>query len=74
MEDKKYIFFSTFFDKEVLRRTVILLNEKNIDFRLNNKSNSPSGRAPLSTYIEEDLFIGENDFDRAAALLGEVLG
>lgn len=74
MEEKKYIFFSTFFDKEVLRRTVILLNEKNIDFRLNNKSNSLSGRAPLSTYIEEDLFICENDFDRAAALLGEVLG
>lgn len=69
MEVKEYIFYITFYDKELLRRAVILLSENNIDFQINDKTSSGSIRAPLSVYFEADIHIISSDFDRASALL-----
>ncbi len=69
MEEKEFVFFSTYYDKELLRQAVILLNENGCKYRILDRSSHPTGRAPLSRYIETDLLITINDFDKAAELL-----
>ena len=72
MENIQYEFLTTIYDKEELRITAMLLSEANVRFTINDKSNSISGRAPLSTYIEADLLIDKSDFSRAAEFLKNI--
>jgi len=70
---KNYIFHSACFDKELFRRQLIILNENSIEYQVDNKSNATSARAPLSSYFEADLFIAENDFEKADQLLSQII-
>lgn len=71
---KNYIFHSSCFDQEIFRRQVIILNENLIDFQIVNKSNTPSARAPLSSFFEAEIHVAENDFEKADLLLKSVIG
>jgi hypothetical protein len=70
---KNYIFHSSCYDKELLRKQEICLNDNNIDYHLENKENKSQVRAPLSGYFETELHICENDFEKADQLLKEIL-
>ena len=69
MENVEYEFLTTIYDKEELRITVLSLSEGNVRFKINDKSNRSSGRAPLSTYIEADIFIDKSDYSRALEIM-----
>ena len=71
MEDNEYIFFSTYYDKEILRQTIFVLEKEHIDFKVINKTNHGSARAPLSVYIEADVLVFNGDFERAIKILGK---
>ncbi len=70
--DNKYIFHSSCFEKELMRRCLIILNANSIDFKTIDKSTLPHFRAPLSGYFEIEIHINENDFERANKLLQEI--
>ena len=70
---KNYIFHSACFDKELFRKQLIILNENSIDYQVVNKSNAPSARAPLSSFFEAELFVAENDFEKAEQLLSQII-
>ena len=69
MENIEYDFLTTIYDKERLRITVQSLSEGNVRFKINDKSNRSSVRAPLSTYIEADIFIAKSDYERALKIM-----
>ena len=69
MENKDYILYNTYYDKEVLRKVIILLNDEKIDFKILNKSTGGSFRAPQSVYVEADLMILRSDYQIAANLI-----
>ncbi len=71
--DGRYIFYSSFFDKELLRRVVMVLDENAIDYRTTEKSIKSHFRAPLSGYFEVEIHISEIDFDKADELLKSIL-
>jgi len=71
--EKNYILHSACFDKELFRRQVIALNENSIDYQTNNKSNPPSARAPLSSYFEVEIYITEEDFEKADQVLKTIV-
>jgi hypothetical protein len=64
MEEKKFIFFRTFYDKELLRITVLILKKENIPYKVVDKSIAGTSRAPHSGYLEADIMVPEEDFDR----------
>jgi len=70
---KNYIFHSTCYDKELLRKQVICLNDNKIDYHLVNKESQTQARAPLSGYHETEIHICENDFEKADPLLKELI-
>jgi len=70
MEARDYIFLNTYYDKELLRRALIVLNQEGVDFRITDKSGRGSARAPLSAYVEADIMVLSSDFERASQLLG----
>lgn len=67
-----YLYYSTYFDKELLRMKTILLNDKSIDYKLVNKSGTTHVRAPLSGYFEIEIHISEKDFEKAEKILNGV--
>lgn len=67
--DKKYVFHSSCYDKELLLNQVFVLNENSIDFQTDDKSGKVQFRAPLSGYFEVEIHISEHDFERANELL-----
>ncbi len=69
MEEKNYVFLTTFFDKEILRKAILVLKNEQIDFKMINKTSHGSSRAPLSVYIEADIKVLSSDFERAAEIL-----
>ncbi|MBN2807569.1 MAG: hypothetical protein JXR22_13000 [Prolixibacteraceae bacterium] len=71
--EKKYRFFSTYYDKELLRKSILCLNEHQIDYQVQNVVDQVHARAPLSSYFEAELHIEENEFDRADELLKALL-
>ena len=67
--EKKYIFHSSCFDKDLFQKQLIILNENDIDYKVVNiKSKSPI-RAPISGYFEAELHLLEHDFKKADKLL-----
>ena len=72
MDKNQYEFLTTIYDKEELRIATSLLSEGNIRFKINNKSNPISGRAPLSTYFEVDILIYVSDYARALELIQKI--
>ena len=71
--NKKYIFHSTCFDRELFRLQLIALNDNGIDFKVVNKESRAHARAPLSGYFESEIHVGENDFEKADQLLKELI-
>lgn len=67
--DKKYIFHSSCFDKELMRKQLIILNDNSIDYRTIDKSSLAQFRAPLSGHFEVEIHISETHFDKATELL-----
>ncbi len=67
--DKKYIFHSSCFDKELMRKQLIILNENAIDYTTVDKSSLAQFRAPLSGHFEVEIYISETHFDKASKLL-----
>lgn len=70
---KKYIFHSTCYDKELLRKQSIVLNDNRIDYRLVMKESRAHARAPLSGFFETEIHVYENDFEKADQLLRELI-
>ncbi len=70
---KNYIFHSACFDKELLRKQVICLNDNRIDYQLVNNAGKTQARAPLGGYHETELHICENDFEKADHLLKDLI-
>lgn len=68
-----YVFHSTCYDRELLRKQVICLNENGIDYQLITNEDRIHARAPLSSYFETELHIGENDFEKADKLLKDLM-
>lgn len=70
---KEYIFHSTCYDKDLLRKQVIALDENGIDYRVVNKVSKSQARAPLSGYFESEIHIYENNFEKADSLLKKLI-
>ena len=70
---KKYVFHSTCYDKELLRKQSIVLNDNSIDFRVDIKEGRAQARAPLSGFFEAEIHVYENDFEKADKLLKELV-
>jgi len=70
--DKKYVFHSSCYDKELLLKRIILLNDNTIDFKTIEKSGKTQFRAPLSGYFEVEIHIIEDDFEKASELLSTI--
>lgn len=66
---ENYIFHSTSFDKELLRKQIIILTDNFIDYKLVTNSVRPPSRSPLGGYFETEIHILEKDFERADKLL-----
>lgn len=69
---RTYIFYSACYDKELFRRQVIILNENSIDFKIINKSNPTSSRAPLSSFFEAEIHVAGIDYEKAERLLRQI--
>lgn len=70
---KKYIFHSSCFDKELLRKQLMCLNDNFIDYQIINKEEKTDARSPLGGYFESEIHILESDFERADSLLMDIL-
>jgi len=70
---RKYIFHSTCYDKELLRKQSIVLNDNGIDYRVVIKESKAHARAPLSGFFESEIQVYEDDFEKADQLLREVI-
>jgi len=73
MEKKDYVFLNTFYDKEMLRIGMFILEQEQIDFQVVNKTTHGSVRAPLSVYFEADIQVLSRDFEKAAILLERLM-
>ena len=69
MGEKEYVFLTTYYDKEILRRTILVLEKEHIDFKMINKTSHGSSRAPLSVLIQADIQVLSSDYEKAAKLL-----
>lgn len=69
----KYVFHSTSYDRELLRKQLIVLNDNGIDYKVVNKESKAHARAPLSGYFESEIHVHENDFKKADQLLKELI-
>jgi hypothetical protein len=70
---KKYVFHSTCYDRELLRKQSIVLNDNRIDCRVAIKESKSHARAPLSGFFESEIYVFENDFEKADELLKELI-
>jgi hypothetical protein len=71
--NKKYIYHSTCYDRELFRLQMIALNDHRIDFKVVNIESRAHARAPLSGYFESEIHIEENDFEKADPLLRKLI-
>jgi len=69
MDKKEYVFLTTFFDKELLRKAILILEAEHLDFKMINKATHGSFRAPLSVFVEADIQVLSSDYEKAAKLL-----
>jgi len=72
MDNQKYEYYQTFYDVIQFRKIVLLLKQKNIDFKIIDKSNQTNFRVPQSTYVEIELHINIKDFERTDKILAEL--
>ena len=70
---KNYLFHSACFDRELLRKQIIILDENRLDYKVVNMENHRHARAPLSGYFESEIHICENDFKKADRLLKKLI-
>ncbi len=68
-----YIFHSTCYDRELLRKEEICLNENHIDYQVEIKESRRQARAPLAGFFEGDIRINERDYDKADLLLKKII-
>ncbi len=68
-----YRFHSACFDRELFRKQVMALDENGIDYQVINKESRAHARAPLSGFFESEIYIYENDFEKADQLLKELI-
>ncbi|MBE0650677.1 MAG: hypothetical protein IH595_07525 [Bacteroidales bacterium] len=69
----EYIFHSTSFDRELLRKEEICLNDHDIDYQLEIREGWRQARAPLADNFEAEVYINEKDFAKADPLLKDLI-
>ena len=67
--EKKYHYLKTCFEKELLRQQSILLEENEIDYKIEIIKHKAHFRAPLSGYFESEIHVSKDDFEKAENLL-----
>jgi hypothetical protein len=70
--EKKYIFCNSCFDKELLRKQTIILNDNKVDYKIINKATNAQYRAPQSVYFEAEVHVLDKDFERTERLLNAI--
>ena len=63
-----FVFLNACYDRELLRKITIAFDDNRIDFRLDKKGTVSQARAPLSGFFEAEIFVAENDFEKANSL------
>jgi hypothetical protein len=71
--DQKYIFHNTCYDRELLRKEEICLDENGIDYQVEIREGWRQARAPLADNFEAEVSIHEKDFARADPLLKDII-
>jgi hypothetical protein len=69
-----FTFFCVLYDINEIRNLLLVFDKNEIKYKTKDKSNMTNFRMPQSTYIEVEIYISENDFDRADALANELFG
>ena len=67
--ENTYHYLKTCFEKELLRQQSILLDENEIDYKIEIIKHKAHFRAPLSGYFESEIHVSENDYAKAENLL-----
>lgn len=70
--DDEYVHYCTYYDMEEYRRSVLLLTNSDIRYKVIDKSNTMNYRVPSSTWVEIGLFIHRSCFEKADKLLGSM--
>lgn len=70
---RNYIYHHTCFEKELLRKQMLLLNENSIDFKVIDRGITTRHRAPLSGYFSAEIHVIYKDFDTANKLLRSLI-
>jgi hypothetical protein len=68
-----YIFHSTCYDTELLKKEEICLKDNNIDYQVGIKKNTNLAIAPMSGHFEAEIRISEADFKKADLLLKDII-
>lgn len=71
MVKNKYIFYRTYFEITTIRQVLGILKRESLDFKIIDKSNPMNFKMPSSTFIEVDVMVIEEEFEKADALLKE---
>lgn len=71
MVKNKYIFYRTYFEITTIRQVLGILKRESLDFKIIDKSNPMNFKIPSSTFIEVDVMVIEEEFEKADALLKE---
>ena len=67
--NKEYIFHSTCYDRQLLRRIILEFNENTVEYRLENIADKSFARDPGGGYFETEIYILGQDFARADELV-----
>lgn len=68
-----YILHSTCFDRDLMRKQIICLNDNGIDYKLENKEIIRQFRVPQNNYFEAEIYINKKEFELADKLLKDVI-
>ena len=67
--EQQYIFHNTCFERELLRKQRIVLNDNGIDYKVDIKEDVRNARVPQIGYFEAEIYIHKNEFEKADPLL-----
>ena len=71
MVKNKYVLYRTYFETTTIRQVLGILKRESLDFKIIDKSNPMNFRIPSSTFIEVDVMVIEEEFEKVDALLKE---
>ena len=71
MVKNKYVLYRTYFETTTIRQVIGILKRESLDFKIVDKSNPMNFRIPSSTFIEVDIMVIEEEFEKVDALLKE---